>query len=151
MTRSWIAAAACLTGLTLGSGGQAIGQYVNPIYPRPVYSPYSRPALSPYLNLTRGGNPATNYYLGVLPELDRRATDTAFRAAILDLDRRTALIGREVETIAGLETLPSTGHAVQFMSFYPYYTIGTPARSLVSPAALTSGTTRRPTAGRPAR
>jgi len=31
------------------------------------------PALSPYLNLVRGGNPAVNYYLGVLTEFDRRA------------------------------------------------------------------------------
>jgi hypothetical protein len=137
MNRPWIAAVACLV---LWTGGEATAQYINPSFARPVYSPYARPALSPYLDLLRGGNPAANYYLGVLPELDRRATDTAFRSAILNLDVRTSMLGREVEAIAGMETLPGTGHAVQFMSYYPYYNLGNPARSLVSPLATSSGT-----------
>jgi hypothetical protein len=147
--------AAGLILVVVRPGGDAAAQYINPSFARPVYSPYARPALSPYLDLLRGGNPAANYYLGVLPELDRRATDTAFRSAILDLDRRTALIGREVETIGGVETLAGTGHAVQFLSFYPYYNIGAPSRSLVSPLATSSGTVpsrpSTPSSSRPSR
>src|SRR5438105_5597506 len=52
-------------------------------------NPYGRPQLSPYLNLLRGGSPAANYYLGVIPEVDRRANTAAFGAAISDLERRS--------------------------------------------------------------
>ena len=50
----------------------------------PQYGPGFRPALSPYLNLLRGGDISSNYYLGVNPEFQRR-------------DDRTLLITRERE------------------------------------------------------
>ena len=40
------------------------------------------PMLNPYLNLLRGGNPAANYYLGVIPEQQRRAQAAQFGGAI---------------------------------------------------------------------
>src|SRR5207247_6563256 len=33
---------------------------------------FGRPGLSPYLNMLRGGSPAANYYLGVVPEFERQ-------------------------------------------------------------------------------
>jgi hypothetical protein len=134
-----VSAAAVFVVLTRG-GGEAEAQYVSPYNSRPVYSPYSRPALSPYLDLTRGGNPAANYYLGVLPELDRRAADTAYRAAILDLDRRTTTIAREVSDI--VDILPGTGHPVIFLNYAPYYGLGGPGRAVIAPT--TTGTTTTP-------
>jgi hypothetical protein len=44
--------------------------------PTTVLQPQNSPLLSPYLNLLRGGNPAANYYLGVVPERARRANET---------------------------------------------------------------------------
>ncbi len=139
MKRILVVAVLSLVGL-IRTGGKAAAQYVNPYTPRPVYSPYSRPALSPYLDLTRGGNPAINYYLGTLPELDRRAADTAYRAAILDLDRRTGTISREVSDL--IDILPGTGHPALFLSYYPYYSLGGTGRAVIAPATTgTTGTT----------
>src|SRR5215467_3564741 len=56
----------------------------------PYNSSFTRPGpnLSPYLNLLRGGNPAANYYLGVVPEVERRNNAATFRAGIQDLAQR---------------------------------------------------------------
>src|SRR5262245_28146673 len=62
-----------------------------PYGPRaPTVNPVGRPGLSPYLNLLRGGNPAANYYLGVVPEAERRFNARQFSTAITDLEQRTA-------------------------------------------------------------
>ncbi len=63
-----------VAALALGAGGTASAQYpTQPYYPYPqgavmpnIYNPQQQP-LSPYLNLTRGGSPAANYYYGVRP------------------------------------------------------------------------------------
>src|ERR1700733_13231450 len=59
-------------------------------YYGPSYGNYGRsgPALSPWLNLTRGGNPAANYFLGVLPEMDYRANKAVVNSTLTDLERR---------------------------------------------------------------
>jgi hypothetical protein len=49
---------------TVGSAQQVY----NPI----VASPFSRPTLSPYLNLTTSGTAASTYYMGVLGEIELR-------------------------------------------------------------------------------
>ncbi|HEV3205211.1 MAG TPA: hypothetical protein VGY77_12540 [Gemmataceae bacterium] len=84
--------------------------------------PYGQPSLSPYLNLRRGGNPAANYYLGVVPEIERRQQYNQFRSEIRDLENRP-------DTVAGptsdlLPPLPETGHGTTFMNFSPYYSYG---------------------------
>ena len=63
----WTLAAVVMLGSAQAAPAQSIFN-PNP----PITAPYSRPALSPYLNLLRGGNPAANYYMGVLSEYDRR-------------------------------------------------------------------------------
>jgi hypothetical protein len=82
------------------------------------YNPYSRPTLSPYLNLLRGGLPAANYYMGVIPEIDRRYQQNRVNQEISDLERRR-VAGPEVEEL--LPTLPETGHATGFMTLAPYF------------------------------
>jgi len=63
----------------------------------PVYGPGYRPNLSPYLNLLRGGDPSSNYFLGTLPEFQRRSNAATFRQAIADLDAITAPKPEEYE------------------------------------------------------
>lgn len=90
------------------------------------YSPRARPGLSPYLNLLRGGNPAANYYMGVVPEVNQRAINRQFGTAIQDLERESILsTNPELEDL--LPELPVTGHGAGFMNFAPYYNFGGPA------------------------
>src|SRR5262245_45255303 len=87
----------------------------------PYNSTFTRPGpnLSPYLNLLRGGNPAANYFLGVVPEVERRQNAALFSAGIQDLARRI----EAPPEAAGEElfaTLAQTGHPTQFFN-YSYY------------------------------
>src|SRR5262249_8227827 len=75
------------------------------------------PQLSPFLNLLRGGDTASNYYLGTIPEQQRRANAAAFGTAIQQLEQQQrqqqALQQRGPD--ADLFTpLPTTGHPVAF-------------------------------------
>jgi hypothetical protein len=57
---------------------------------QPVWAPGGHPVLlSPYLNLLRGGDIASNYYLGTLAEAQRRQYNYVFRTDIEDLNART--------------------------------------------------------------
>ena len=113
-----------LLGMVWESTVQAQGY--SPYFPQTMgYQGPGRPALSPYLDLTRGGNAAANYYLGTLPEINRRAVTTLQNAAIRDLERTVEsprpgdeplLYGRE-------GPLPPTGHAATFVYYGGYYNI----------------------------
>ena len=109
-------------GIWAGLSDGAYAQY-------PPYSPYGypqygpmRPQLSPYLNLLRGGNPAANYYGGVLPERQRRAQAYQFGSEIQDLERREAAPLEPEDREA--PRLGETGHYVQFLNLSPYYAPG---------------------------
>ena len=86
-------------------------------YSRPGSAPANRPQLSPYLNLLRGGDPAANYYLGVVPERERRRNDAVFQREIADLDQRTQ------STTPGEDFVPlrSTGHATAYGNTGTYF------------------------------
>jgi hypothetical protein len=116
-----LAALACLLGLPPTT---ASAQYYRPLG-APNYGPGYRAPLSPYLNLLRGGDPAANYFLGVIPEFERRSNDRTFRSAIRDLDERerTAQVA-EAEGL--LNPLPSTGHATAFQNTVGYFGQFTP-------------------------
>lgn len=57
------------------SASSALGQAVPPNYAPNFYNRVQQP-LSPYLNLLRGANPATNYYYGVRPGLPTGGLNT---------------------------------------------------------------------------
>lgn len=87
-------------------------------YARPNYVGTPRPQLSPYLNLTRGGNPAANYFLGVLPEFERRANAYQFSNAIQDLEQRNLMTGEPSDP---LQLLSGTGHPTAFANTGSYF------------------------------
>jgi hypothetical protein len=74
----------------------------------------SRPTVSPYLNLTRGGNPAINYFTLARPPIDLRAQQ--FRQ-----QQATQGLQREVETGVRASELPPTGHSASYMNYSHYY------------------------------
>jgi hypothetical protein len=119
----------CVLGLVLwgaGAAPSARAQY-NPSYgasPAPTYSPYGRSAsvLSPYLDIRRGGNPALNFFLGTLPEIDRRNTKAIQGAEILGLERQlNAPPAAEEPLLEGTAGLPPTGHPTAFGNYGGYF------------------------------
>jgi hypothetical protein len=107
--------------IALGSLQSASAQSVFNPNP-PVGAPYSRPALSPYLNLLRGGDAAANYYLGVLTEYDRR-----YQLTVPSVPPSTAYLEPYVDDRADMDVrerqLPATGHQAGFMIYNSYYRI----------------------------
>jgi hypothetical protein len=118
-----LVALAALLGL---SPGTASAQYYRPLGP-PNYGPGYRAPLSPYLNLLRGGDPAANYFLGTVPEFERRSNDRVFRSALRELDEREReRVVQTAETEGLLTPLPSTGHPTAFMNTASYFGQFTP-------------------------
>jgi len=99
-------------------------QYQRP----PQFNPYNRPALSPYLDLVRGGNPAINYYLGTLPEIDRRfmaAQQQFMQNQIGQLQTQ----GAPPDQDDFVPVLPQTGHAAAFQTYGGYFQFPNQPRS----------------------
>lgn len=92
------------------------------------------PALSPFLNLRRGGSPAANYFLGVLPEQDRRTNKAEVNAALNDLERRGEAPGSTDDLLGTSRnlSLPPTGHATYFGNYGGFYSI--PVATPLTPA-----------------
>src|SRR5262245_20957277 len=107
-----------------------------------TYGPYSRPGLSPYLNLIRGGDPAANYYLGVIPERDRRAIGAQQGAQLLDLEQRSATSAAGERDPKLIPELPGTGHPTYFFNYGSYYNFGGTGRGTL--AAPTQALGQRP-------
>jgi hypothetical protein len=102
--------------------GTARAQFAPPA--RPNYGPGYKPQLSPYLNLIRGGDPAANYFLGTIPEQQRRYNAQVFGSEISELDRRT--LGNVLTPEEAIfKTLPGTGHPTAFGSTGYYFGGGT--------------------------
>ena len=75
--------------LLLAVSGSVHAQQLGPRIP-PQYGPGLRPGLSPYLNLLRGGDTASNYYLGVRTEFQRRDDRVNLLTRTRELEDRTA-------------------------------------------------------------
>ena len=106
-------AAGCALFLAAGSAAAQ----VPPSYfsNRPNYGVGYRPRLSPYLDLANGGNPAVNYYLGTLPEFERRQTQRLYGAAIGGLEAQALQPAPVAAADVDLFTpLTSTGHPTAF-------------------------------------
>jgi len=80
---------------------------------QPQTNPAGRPAVSPFLNLLRGGNPAVNYYGLVRPQLQTQAT-------LQQLQQQLALNQLGLNTAENQPDL-TTGHAARFGNFSHYY------------------------------
>src|SRR5262249_8648545 len=87
------------------------------------------PPYSPYLNLLRPGNPAINYYGLVRPQFD-------FRQQIQGLQQLTAPATLEAQTA---NTLPTTGHPVQFLNYSHYFGGAINRPGAVRPGAVVQG------------
>jgi hypothetical protein len=129
-------ATACLLALGNGRAWAQAGPYVTQgPYGASQYG-YGTPRLSPYLNLLRGGNntvnAAANYYLGVIPEVERRANARVFGTQIQELERRVQ--GSEEATDI-FPRLTETGHPAVFNNVGTYF--GTNLqRPMTSPPGL---------------
>src|SRR5262245_12615133 len=131
MTTRLLTAAALL----LLAAPAAFAQQSRYANPAGSYGPYARPALSPYLNMIRGGDPAANYYLGVVPERERRALNVQFGSELQDLEQRTSAPAAG-EREPAIPELPVTGHPSYFLNYSTYYNLGgAPGRTgLTAPA-----------------
>jgi len=87
---------------------------------------YGPPLLSPYLNLLRGGDPAANYFLGVVPEARQRQYNAQFANAVYNLDRS---IYQPAEGDELPEITTTTGHPTAFMNTGSYFGSMNPPRS----------------------
>jgi hypothetical protein len=96
------------------------------------------PVLSPYLNLLPIRPAGVNYFLNVVPEIDRRAQFNQINQQLFDLQRLQAQPQQPVEDPL-LPPLESTGHPVGFMNFAPYFNF-----SGAGPAASTQQFFRPP-------
>ena len=108
-------AAAALLWLAAGSAHAQYGRYGSGAA---GYSNPGRPQLSPYLNLLRGGDPAANYYAGVVPAFQQRAVNAQYGSAIVDLDRR--VYGPAGEGDIG-DITNTTGHPTAFLNTSSYF------------------------------
>jgi hypothetical protein len=76
-------------------------------------TPFSRPTVSPYLNLLQSGNPAINYYGLVRPQF-------AYDRAIQNLGNNVNALGANVNNLDANQT-SQTGHRSSFMTQSQYF------------------------------
>jgi hypothetical protein len=76
-------------------------------------TPFSRPTVSPYLNLLQNGNPAINYYGLVRPQM---AYDRAFQ----NLGNSINALGNNVNAL-DINQTPQTGHRSSFQTQGQYF------------------------------
>ncbi|MFO0808537.1 MAG: hypothetical protein U0746_07940 [Gemmataceae bacterium] len=82
-----------------------------------------RPPFSPYLNLTRPGNTAINYYGLVRPEVD-------FRNSLNGLQSQYNALNQDANDPRNAQSFPGTGHGAAFLNYSHYYALrGSSARS----------------------
>jgi hypothetical protein len=93
---------------------------------RPTNTYVRPPVLSPYLNLTPVRPAGVNFFLNVVPELDRRAQFNQINTQLWDLQRQRVPAQQPLEDPL-LPPLQVTGHPAGFMNFAPYFTFPTNA------------------------
>jgi hypothetical protein len=102
---------------------------------QPGYQPRpsaSSPAYSPYLNLTRPGNLANNYFGLVRPQIDTMNS-------VYQLQQQYGALNQSIANPTSMDQQlppPTTGHAATFMAYGHYYpAIGGANRGGARPAA----------------
>src|SRR3954471_10368722 len=95
-------------GMSVSPGPQATLAQAPP--PRPAINTTARPTVSPYLNLLRGGqSTALNYYNLVRPQFDFQNSINTLQQEVTSNQQSISQLGQ------ANNTLPDTGHPVQFM------------------------------------
>ncbi len=84
----------------------------------PNYGVGYRPSLSPYLNIIRGGNVGVNYYLGTIPEFERRTNEQQLRQGLQSVEQR---IGISETGDDLLSPLAGTGHSTAFGNYGNFF------------------------------
>ncbi len=108
------------------NNGYGAGSYSNTApYGPNVYNRSQQP-LSPYLNLNRGSNPATNYYYGVRPgTVGGGGGGTGGSANVAPGGSRTQFFPQQADPLADPEqpgaVLPPAGHPVVFNNTLGYF------------------------------
>jgi hypothetical protein len=129
MKKLLLAGAVTLSWASLAAGPAMSQGYTSPYSARTLFgSDYGgRPNVTPYLDLSRGGNPAANYYLGVVPEFERRNFESRSLDNFQDLyravSRRPVDIVSEILQEPLIRTLPPTGHVTGFQNYGPYFNL----------------------------
>jgi hypothetical protein len=127
MKRLILFSLAAVVGVLLLSPGSASAQMVYPPGP-PAYGPGFQTPLSPYLNLLRGGMTAANYYIGTIPEFQRRQDARVLQGQInTALNYSTGVLGQAqltAEEAQMLRPLKSAGHPTSFGNTGPYFSGG---------------------------
>ena len=124
-----VAGLVIVVALEAGFHAQALAQGLGPYDPSgpQPFGAVNRPNVSPYLNLLRGGDPAANYYLGVVPEFQRRAFVNRSIEDFQDLYKRQAqtrdLLDEQLAREPLIRTLPPTGHPTGFLSYGTYFNL----------------------------
>jgi len=121
MKRVRMASLAALGVVGFLATGQAHAQFS---YQRPPTSPTPRPAVSPYLNLLRSGDPAVNYNTLVRPQIEQPRAIQQLQIEVQQ-QQDQAMVGQRFAVPAGINptaVLPFTGHPTQFMNYSHYFT-----------------------------
>jgi len=138
MSRTLVLWSTVVGCLTVFGASPVSAQFIPSAANRPSLAPPvgRPPQLSPYLDLTRGGIPAVNYFLGTIPEIQRRENYSQLRTAIQEAEIRAATPPPEDLNLG--RPLDMTGHPTAFgyySSFYPQLNPGGGAgRTPLSPA-----------------
>jgi hypothetical protein len=104
-------------------GGGGFNTRLGSGFPQGPTSSY--PALSPYLNLVRGNNtPGINYFLGTLPEFDRRNFQANVAGTLPALESYLSQPPQAPPDIEAIPTLPQTGHLSAFQAYGSYFNLG---------------------------
>ena len=115
--RSWHldCSAAALLGLTQAASAQrAVFNPYPSIPPTPVpFGPNAQPVLSPFLNLLRGGDPAVNYFLDVVPALQKQNQQQQPTIAAPKIDVK---LDEQFQEAVGRPPLRATGHSTGFLT-----------------------------------
>lgn len=131
----------CLGMLGVLGASQAHAQLPN----SPQYGPYSRPQLNPYLNLLRGQNTGVNYFLGTIPEQQRRLQYQQLRTGIntLDVQLQTQIQTQQPTEPSFLNITPlQGGHPTYFMNYSHYYSFGRSTQRTGLPGSQQPGVVR---------
>ena len=80
--------------------------------------------VTPYINLLTGKSAAVNYLSGVAPLTQSTGIGSGSSFQDINAIRRFNLEGPD----DSIPQLPETGHPVRFLTYYPYYNLGTNVR-----------------------